>query len=158
MAYTDLLKTSNYRVVLRNDMRNIEFFATETIIPSVTIGNLDMGWQSMKDKRPGDSLDYSALSITTMVDEDFQIYSDFFSLLNMTHNAKLNTIKVEPEIFDLDIFITTNKNNPTHCITFYDAWIQTISDIELQTISNDDNGIKVTLGIVYNYYLFNKVK
>jgi hypothetical protein len=156
MSYTDQFKTSNFRVVLRNDMKNLEFFATEASIPSVTIGTIEAGWQSMKDKRPGDSLDYEPLALTTIVDEDFQIYTDFYALLNTTHNPKTNRIQVTPEVFDLTIFITTNKNNPIYSVTFYDAWIQTISAIELQTISGDDNGIKVTIGISYNYFLLNK--
>lgn len=156
MAYTDNFKTSNFRVVLRSDIRHIEFFTLETSIPGVTIGTLEAGWQSMKDKRPGDSLTYDPLSLTILVDEDLKIYNDFYNLLNMTHNAKTNVIQVTPEVFDLTIFLTSNKNNPIKSVKFYYAWIESISPIELQTTSNDDNGIKVTINIIYNYFLFNK--
>jgi hypothetical protein len=156
MGYTDNFKTSNFRVVLRNDMKNLEFFALEASIPSVTVGKITVPFQSMNDKRPGDSLEYDDLSLTILVDEDLQIYNDFYALLNTTHDPRSNRIQVEPEIFDMTIFLTSNKNNIIYSVTFYDAWIQTMSAIELQTTSGDDNGIKTTLGISYNYFLFNK--
>lgn len=154
MAYHDLFKTGNFKIQLK-DQINLEFFVQEATIPGITVGTIDAGYMSMRDKRPGDSLDFNPLTLTLLCDEDLQAYKDVYEyILHLTHNPKTNEIFVEPEVFDAYLFLTTNKNNVAHKLHFYHMWIETISDLQLQTVSPDENSISFTVGLKYNYYLF----
>jgi hypothetical protein len=157
MAYYDLFKTGNFRIQLK-DQTNLEFFVQETTVPGVTVGTIDIGYGSMKDVRPGDSLEFNPLTLTVICDEDLQAYKDVYTyILKMTHNPVTNVIQVDPEVFDAYLLLTTNKNNITHRLHFHDMWIESISDLQLQTVSPDENNISFTVGLKYVYYLFEEV-
>jgi hypothetical protein len=152
MAYTDLLKTSNF-IIQTRDSNHMEFFCQEVQIPGFQIGNLDIGHQAMKDKRPGDSVEWEDLTLTILCDEDLNAFKDVYKYLNLTHDPYTNTLEVRQEVFDATLFITSNKNNPKFKIKFYDAWFQSVSPIQFQSTSPDENNLTFTVGIRYNYYL-----
>jgi hypothetical protein len=153
MAYHDLFKTSNWKLQLK-DQTHVEFFCQEAAIPGVTIGTITTGYASMADKRPGDTIDFSDLTLTIICDEDLGSYKEIMKYLNMTHDVLTNEIRVAPEVFDSFLYLTTNKNNVQHTLHFYDMWIETVSDLVLQTITGDDNSISFTVGLKYNFYTF----
>jgi hypothetical protein len=151
MAYHDLFKTSNWKIQLK-DQTHVEFFCQEASIPGITIGTVSQHYQSMEDKRPGDSITFDDLTLTIICDEDLGAFKEILKYINMTHNVIDNVIQVKPEVFDSFLFITTNKNNIQYKIHFYDMWIETVSALSLQTITGDDNSISFTVGLKYNYY------
>ena len=153
MAYHDLFKTSNWQIQLK-DQTHVEFFCQEAAIPGITIGTIANRYQSMDDKRPGDSINFNDLTLTIICDEDLSAFKEILKYLNMTHDVRTNEIQVQPEVFDSYLYITTNKNNIQYKLHFYDMWIESISDLVLQTITGDDNSISFTVGLKYNYYTF----
>ena len=157
MGYTDLLKTSNF-IVQTRDSRNIEFFCQEIALPGFQIGNLDIGYSAMKDKRPGDSVEWEDLTLTILCDEDLRAFMNVYDYLHLTHDPVSNDIEVRQEVFDATLFITTNKNNVQFKATFYDAWFQSVSPIQFTSTSTDENNLTFTVGIRYNYYLLEPFK
>lgn len=156
MAVTDLLKVSNF-VIQTRDSRKIEFFCIEAQIPGMSIGQLDIGFNAMKDKRPGDSIEFEPLTLTVLLDENLTSYKNVHDYLNLTHDPITNKLVVDQEVFDATLFITSNKNNPKFKFTFRDAWFQSISEIQLQSTSTDENNLSFTIGIVYNFFTFEKL-
>ena len=155
--YTDLFKTSNFRIQTR-DSKHIDFFCQEASLPGYSIGEITLPFQSMKDHRPGDSIEFEPLSLTILCDEDLLAWKNVYDYLNLTHDAMTNRLEVQQEVFDATLFLTTNKNNIKYEIKFYDAWFQSVSPLQFQTISTDENNITFTVGIVYNYYKLKVVK
>jgi hypothetical protein len=153
MAYHDLFKVSNFKILLR-DQRHMEFFCQEAGIPGYNLGNIDVGYQSMKDKRPGDSIDFEDLTLTIICDEDLNAFKEVYNYLKLAHHPVTNALEVQQEMFDAYLLLTTNKNNVQHKLHFVDAWIQSVGAIQLQTISSEDNNITFPVTIRYNYYLF----
>lgn len=153
MAYIDNFKICNFVMQLR-EQKHLEFFILQASIPAYTIGTIEVGFNSMKDKRPGDSIDFSDLSLTVLCDEDLKAYKDVYNYLNLAHDALSNKLEVHQEIFDGTLFLTTNKNNITHTLKFYDMWIESVSGLDLMTTSTDDNAISFTVNLKYNYFTF----
>jgi hypothetical protein len=142
---TDLFKTSNFVMQLR-DQKSIELMNVETDIPGFTIGTLEMGYMSMKDKRPGDSITFENLTMTVNCDEDLKAYKEVWDYLKITHDPLENIIRVSEEVFDGYLLLLTNKNNVQHKIHFYDMWIESISPIQCQSVSPDENNV--------NFFMF----
>jgi hypothetical protein len=149
---TDLFKTSNFVIQLR-DQKMIELMNVEANLPGFTIGTLNMGYMSMKDKRPGDSIDFNNLTLTVNCDEDLKAYKEVWDYLKITHDPLSNEIHVAEEVFDGYLILLSNKNNVQHKIHFYDMWIESVSDLQCQTISPDENPINFTIGLIYTFYI-----
>lgn len=154
MAYHDLFKTGNFRIQLK-DQQDLEFFVQETTVPGITVGTISIPYSSMNDQRPGDSIEFNPLTLTINCDEDLKAYKDVYRyIIKLTHDPVSNEIRVEPEVFDAYLLLTTNKNNVAHKLHFHDMWIETVSDLQLQSVSGDENAVSFTVGLKYNYYLF----
>lgn len=153
MAMHDLFKISNFVIQLR-DQRMIEFMNVECPIPGFNIGTIELNYSSMLDKRPGDSITFNDLTLTVNCDEDLKAYKEIISYLNLAHNPVTNKLEVSQEVFDGYLILLTNKNNVQHKLHFYDMWIESISDLQLQTISTDDQNLSMTIGLKYNFFVF----
>jgi hypothetical protein len=132
----------------------IELTVQEVNIPGITIGIIEHPWQSMKDKMPGDSIEFNNLTLTVILDEDLKSLKEIIDNCMISHNPTTNTYHNKNALFDATLHLTSNKNNVKHTLTFYDAWIQSFSDISLQTTSSEDEQVTVQFEIVYNYYTF----
>lgn len=156
-GFQSLLKSSNYKIVLNSAHQNIEFFSTEINIPGITVGSIEKSFQGMKRIIPGDSLLYNGVTATVLVDEELKILDEILNTFNFTHNPESNIIRVNPVLFDMFVYITTNKNNPQFKFWFRDAWIETFSDLPFMSTTTDENPLTTTVGFRYNYYTFERV-
>jgi len=153
MAITDLFKQCGFKIQLK-DGKHIEMFVQEANIPGITLGQMDIGWQAMKDKRTGDSIEYNDFTLTIILDEDLKVYKEIYNSLILAHNPDTNTLEVQDNLFDGYFYLLTNKNNIQHTLHLFDAWIKNIDDIQLTHTSSEDEQITVTMTICYNYFLF----
>lgn len=154
MAATDLFKVSNFRILLKDQVFT-ELTVQQANIPGVTVGQLDMQFQAMHDKRPGDSIEFNDLQIRCLVDEDLKAYTEILKyLFRFTHDPDTNVLNVVPCIFDATMLLTTNKNNVQHTLRFHDAWIKSIGDIDVTNASAEDANTTMDLIIVFVYFDF----
>jgi hypothetical protein len=153
MSVLNLFKSCNFRISLK-DQKAIELMVQEVNLPGITLGQMDLGWQSMKDKRTGDAIDFNDLTLQIILDEDLNTFREIYSALILAHNPATNELEVKKQVFDGFLNLTTNKNNIQHSIHFYDAWIKSIDDIQLSHTTGEDEQLVCTLNIVYNFYLF----
>ena len=136
--------------------RELTFFNVETSIPGFTVGTIESGFQSMRGKIPGDSLTYNDLAVTILLDEELKSYMEVYEALTLAHDPIDNVLRSQEPMFDGILFITTNKNNVSFKITFFNMWIETVSDIQFMTTSTDDNNLSFTIGTKYDYYVIEK--
>jgi hypothetical protein len=154
MSVTDFFKVSNFHIILK-DQFSTELTVQQANIPGITIGTLDMNFQAMHDKRPGDSIEFGDLQIRCHVDEDLKSYMEILKyLFRFTHDPDTNVLSVDPCIFDATMLLTTNKNNLQHTIRFHDAWIKSIGDIEVTNASTQDENTTMDLVIPFVYFDF----
>lgn len=153
MSKTDLAKKCNFRIVLK-DQENIEFFVQEANIPGITIGTLEYNNQSMHDPRPGDSITYNDLRLLILLDEDFKTYEEIYKYLTKTHDPVSNNLDPDAVVFDAELMISSNKNNFNKKISFKNAWISSIDDIDFITTSTEDEEITFGLEIKFSYFTY----
>ena len=153
----DLSKNCNFKIILPSTQKYIELFTTETNIPGITIGSMDLNYQSMVRKMPGNSITYDELTLTILIDKELNTYKELMSILNITHNPITNTYDANQEVFDAYLLLNSNKNNPFAQLHFYDMWIETFSAISLTSTSGDDNPYNCTLGLRYNFYVLEDI-
>jgi hypothetical protein len=153
MAMHDLFKVSNFVMQLR-DQKSIEFMNVEAPLPGFNIGTIEVPHQSMMDKRPGGSITFNDITLTVNCDEDLKAYKEIYDYLVLAHDPLTNKLCVKEEVFDGYLYLLTNKNNVQHKLHFYDMWIESVSDLQLETISADENNLTMTLGLKYNFFVF----
>jgi len=153
MSVLNLFKTCNFILLLKNQ-KTIELMVQQAAIPGFTINEMPMQWQAMKDKRPGDSIDYNNLSLQVLLDEDMNSFKEVYNNLILSHDPVTNKYNSNSALFDGTLLLTTNKNNIQHEIKFFDCWVTSLSDITLQADSAEDEQLVMTVDIVYNYFVF----
>lgn len=157
MSQLSYLKTSNYKLLLGSQHKNLEFYCTSVTLPAITIGGIDIPFQSMKRKIPGDSIEFDNLTCNIILDEDLQVLDDILSTIQMTHDPETNIYSINPILFTGQLFITTNKNNPSFLVTFHDMWLETFSELQFMSTSTDENNLNTTCGFRFNYYTWEKI-
>lgn len=153
MTMLDLSKICNWKLVLPNNQKTIDLYTVETVLPGITIGKIELPFSSMVNKLPGDSITFNEMTLNVLVDKELIVYRELMSIINATHNADTNVYEANQQVFDMYLIVTSNKNNPLFKLHFVSCWIETFSDIALQSSSGDDNPYTMNLGIPYNYYL-----
>jgi hypothetical protein len=153
MANINLFKSCNFKIALKSE-KQIELMVQEVNLPGYTIGQIETRWQSMSDKRPGDSIEFNDLMLTVLIDEDLEIYKEIYNNLILQHNPLTNTLECSKQLFDGYLFLLTNKNNLQHKVHFYNCWIKSLDDVQLSHATSEDEQLIVTLNISYNFYMF----
>jgi hypothetical protein len=153
MAVTDLMKVSNF-ILQFKDQTPLELMITGVNIPGFTLGTVSMNRPTLVDKRPGDSLTYSDLSVTVLCDEDLKAYKEIYRYLVLAADPHTGRLEIKKTVFDANLFLTTNKNNVKHKLKFYNCFINSVSDIQMESSSSEEEQITFTLGLQFTFFDF----
>lgn len=153
MSVINLFKSCNFLITLKNQ-HTIELMIQQASIPGVTINEMPVNWQGLKDKMPGDSIDFNNLSLQVLLDEELNTFKEIYNNLIFSHDPVNNAYSPLKAIFDATLHLTTNKNNIQHEIKFFDCWVSNFSDITLSSDTSEDEQLVVNLDIVYNFFTF----
>jgi hypothetical protein len=150
---TNLFKVSNFIIQFKN-VKQIELMTTTANIPGLTLGTIDIARSVVNDARPGDSLTYNDLDISVLCDEDLIAFKEVYNYIMSGAEPVFGNLDVVEPVFDATLFLTTNKNNIQHKLTFYNCFFKSISDIQLTSSSSDEENFTFDIGIGFSYYLF----
>lgn len=153
MSEINLFKISNFILNLK-DQKSIELMTTEVNIPGITLGELNIGRAVIRDLRNGDSLTYEDLTVTALCDETLSAWKEVYSYIMKASDPETADIDVVEPIFDSTLFLTTNKNNIQHKVTFYNCFIKNLGGLALTSQSSEEEQIPFTLTLGYSYYIF----
>ena len=153
MSVINLFKVSNFRLNFK-DQDHLELMTTEVNIPGLTLGEINIGRPVIRDLRTGDSLTYDDLQVTILCDEKFEAFKQIYNYIMKSSNPETGDINVTYPIFDSTLFLTTNKNNVQHKITFLNCFFKNIGSMELSSQSTDESQITFPITLGYSYYLF----
>lgn len=127
---------------------------TAANVPGFTLGQIELPRPVVKDKRPGDSLEYNDLSITVVCDEKLKAFKEIYSAIVLSANPNTGDLEINKTVFDCDLFLTTNKNNIQSHIHFYNAFFKGVGDLQLETTTSEGEQVTFTVDIGYSFYNF----
>jgi len=149
---TNLLKSSQFKLLLEIQEKTVEFFVQEVNIPGWAIGEMEVAYMAQNQQRPGDNITWNALSAMVVCDEELNAIIECHKYCFRIKNPATGELGGPEETFDAKLMILTNKNNYKHVITFHDAWIQTVSDLQLSHTTSEDDPVTFSVDIQYDYY------
>jgi len=149
----DLLKSCNFKILLKNPAKTIEWFVQESNLPGFQLGEMNVPWMAQNQRRPGDMHTWNPLNLSVLCDEKLKAFKEAHSLsLALKHPGTGEMGVPKDELFDAKLIILTNKNNYQHEITFHDAWLQMVSDIQLTHTSAEDDPVVFQVEFLYDWY------
>lgn len=152
----NILKSSQFKLILERAEKTVEFFVQECNIPGYNIGEMSVAWMAQNQQRPGDNITWNVLTATILCDEELKALTECHNYCFRIKNPKTGELGGPEETFDAKLLILTNKNNYKHVITFYDAWIQNVSDLQLSHTTSEDDPVTFTVDFQYDYYTIGK--
>lgn len=153
MSIINLFKISNF-IINFKDSKHLELMAVGANIPGITLGELIINRAVIRDLRNGDSLTYDDLVVTVLCDEKLEGFKEIYNYIMTASNPDTADIKVIEPIFDSTLFLTTNKNNYNHKITFYNCFFKGIGGIQLTSSTTEEEQVTFDITLGYSYYHF----
>jgi len=149
---------------------NVEYFVTRVNIPGINFsGDASVNTRFKSIAFMGDTLDFSDLELSFMVNEDLSNYREIhdwmigiaFPKNNQQHTDAINTSEiVKPRRSasvlqsDATLTILTNKNNPTIRVSFKNCYPSSLSGLEYNTQLTDTENLTATVTFKYDIYDF----
>jgi len=155
----DLIKSASFFkvnnfIIQFKDQKNLELMVNACNFPGFSLGQIDIPRPVVKDQRPGDSLTFNDLSLTIICDEDLKAYKEIYSYLILSANPNTGRLNISDSVFDCYLDLTTNKNNVKHKLHFYNAFIKSVSDIQLESTTSEGEAPTFTAEMAYSFFTF----
>ena len=155
----DILKSCNFKILLKNPARTLEWFIQEANLPGFQLGEMNVAWMAQNQRRPGDMHNWNNLSLNVLCDENLSAFKEAHACSFAIKNPETGEMGIPfEELFDAKMIIFTNKNNYQHEVTFVDAWIQMVGDLQLSHTTSEDDPVTFAVEIVYDYYKFEEIE
>lgn len=156
---TNLLQQAGFKVVMdRKNYPNFEFFAQSFSHPGVNIPAAENVTTSRIQTvpMPGDTLTFEDISVTILVDEDFNSYTEIFNwmvrLVNEKHTSPYDAMAagVAPSTSDMKVTALSSHNNVVKTFTYRDAFPVSIGSIDFEANTSE----YITLPVTFRYTYF----
>lgn len=140
---------SNFYVVLKRELSNVQFNLKSVNIPNIAFGIVEAPWMVTKMKLPGESITFDPLTFEVYLDNEFQVFTDLYDDLILGADLETGILQPTKKTFTLSVIITTNKNNPCLKLMFYDAFITNFGDISMDLTTES---LIMPVTAEYKYY------
>ena len=137
----------------------LKYFCQTVSIPTVSTSEVTVPTPFSNTYRHGDKLQYEALSITAIVDEDMRIWEETYSWLSsltrpesFEQYPRKSLQDKTPLYFDGYLTVNTNANNPNIRFKFHNCHPVSLGGIDFDTKTDADN--IPTCTIQFRYDLF----
>jgi hypothetical protein len=128
--------TNRFRCLfLNNDYRILDKSVIGISLPSITTGIISHQTPIKEIFLPGDSLEFSDVSINFQLDEDYGNWKTMMDWLFSNKNFYQN--KQDLILSDLSIQLGNKKKNMIHSVQLYDIFPYDISSIEYLSKTDD---------------------
>ena len=112
---------NNFTPFVIDRLPDIFYVMTEVKMPDISLGSANV-FNSQKDYEIPGTVDFSDLSMTFIIDENFSNYIHIVNwMLELGFNEPRNR-KIEDEVSDGSFAILDNNNNVVHSIRFRDCY------------------------------------
>lgn len=153
------LSNNKYEFVIQR-LPHVTFFIQSITIPDVTLGGTMVGTPFVNLPLPGDTLQYTELSLTYIMDEDMQswreIYDWIYNLGNPESRNKIGNLtqipgRINSVTSDASLLIKSNANNPRLRFTFKDIFPTTLGGVTLSSAEGQEF-LTSTISFLYSHY------
>lgn len=146
----------------------LTFFIQDVELPQLSIGVVTQASSVHDIKIPGETAEYSDLSINFLVDEQFANYKAIYAWMvglsypeghqlytNFLASAKNANAYSElaKGYSDATLSILDSSNNPMQQITFVDAFPTSLSSLSFSSQNSDVQYLRATATLSYSYYI-----
>lgn len=140
------LQPTGFKVIIdRENYPNLEFFAQSVSHPDANLGAPAMPFKRIDNVAlPGDTISYSELSVSFILDEDIKSYTEIYEwlerLVNDEHinegpRSSRNNPKI-PSQADISVSILSSHSNQTKRILYKGCTPTSLSGLELTAIAS----------------------
>lgn len=142
----------------------LRFFGQTCTIPGVYTNPPPQNVPHALVYRHGDTLQYDQLTISTLIDEDIQIWEEIYlwlqALTKPQQYEQYNKFKnSESKLYhDGILTINTNANIPNIRILFKNCHPISLGAINFDTTTNAENTLTIDITFRYDYYEFERIK
>lgn len=141
-------------------MPNLSFFVQEITLPDYSLSSTEIATPFTTIKSPGNQISFGELSVSFILDEDFQSWFDLYTWMSNLGNpddfnkrgiltevaGKLNSVTS-----DASLIIKTNSNNPNVIIEFKDIYPTFISSLTFSSVQSQEF-LTTTCSFAYTSY------
>ncbi len=149
------LQPSGFKITIDSDeYPNLEFFAQSIQHPSVNGEGQEFNFRGGPVKTLPDKLSFSDLSVTILIDEDLNSYTEVLNwmLRNVDSNEVNATDTGINSRCDITVSILTSHNNVNKQIKYVDAFPSSLSDLTFEPTSGDQTYITCSATFKYSYF------
>lgn len=139
-------------------MPNIEFYVQKASIPSITASAVEKQTPLNRLYEQGDQIDYGEFNVSFTIDEKMSNYLEVYYWL-LGYSAPQNTDQYknlkENEYglkSDISLLIVNSSKNPNIDVKFYDCFPLNLSEVPLDTTTNDVVYPEANVSFRYNYF------
>lgn len=160
---TNYLSPTGFEVSI-NRLPNVEFFVNKINIPGIGTGALEQPTPLNNVFEPRQKIDYQALNLDFIVDENMTNYLEIFNWIKDLANEQsfvsyreLASIVPPGTTSDISILVQNSHKNPNMNFTFVNCFPIDISAIQLDATASDVVYPECTVTFRYDYYDISKV-
>ena len=144
----NFLAPGNFKVTIdSSEYANLQFFCTSASVPSLSQTPVATGYKNFNASVPGDTVNYSELNLTFVVDEEMKNYLEI-------HDWMLENNSSKPKYKDILLSIQTNKNTLNKQVRFHDAFPISLDTLSFTTQDVSVEYIQCSVTFSYNKFTF----
>jgi hypothetical protein len=156
----NMLGPGNFRVTIDSgEFANLQFFCTTAQVPALAQSEVLQSYGNRNAYFPGDTIDYSSLEVTFIVDEEMKNYIEMYNWLKTdagydTEKTKSGPSTHKPKFKDITLSILTSKNTTNKQIKFNDAFPVNLGELQFTTQDTAVEYITCSVSFRYNKFEF----
>jgi hypothetical protein len=151
------LSPLEFKILIKR-LPNVEFFTQRAAIPSISTTAVQQPTRFNNVFRTPDSVNFSNLDVSFIVDESMNNYMEIFNWILSTANVeshdRFRQLKSSPEglFSDISIIILNSKKNPNIEISYTNCFPISLSDIQMNTTDTDVTYPEATVSFQYDTF------
>ena len=152
----DIMRDCNYKLVFSNNP-HVDYFVNSINYPDVTCSQVDAPFRNYALNQPGNTVIYSPLTITFLVDEKMQFTAFLERFLKNPANNEINDENDRPfgnsEMneyrVDLEVHMLNNNSQPNVVIRYEGILCTYVGDIQYSNQNSSPMPITQTASFVF---------
>lgn len=157
----NLFQPTGFKLIInRKNYPNLEFFAQTVTHPGATLNAAELPFSRISSlPMPGDTLTFGELSVTILLDEDFNAYTEMFNWMVRQVNGKFTNAFGASQtegglssFTDITVVALTSHNNLNKKIRYVDAIPVSVGDINFEATNSGVDYITFPVSFRYSYF------
>ena len=157
----NLFQPTGFKLIIdRKNYPNLEFFAQTVNHPGATLNATELPFSRIGSvPMPGDTLTFGELSVTILLDEDFNSYTEMYNwmirILQTEQKSAYKASQTEGELSsatDISVIALTSHNNANKKIRYVDAFPTTVGDINFEATNSSVEFLTFPISFRFSYF------